>query len=313
MTLPIKFGIQLLKIMFRYILGVLMVFGCTLNVVAQELRAQVQILHPTLQISNQDLFPNMSKAIDNLLNNTVWTDEIYEIEEKINCSFILTLNSASGNNYSGTLQVNYNRPVFNSNYTSPVLNYIDKNISFTYVENTPLEYVENQYVSNFASIFSFYAYVILGFDKDTYSLNGGQAYFLQAQNIINLSQGGGKGWKSFDGNKNRYWLIDNLLNTGFNDIRKCAYNYHRKGLDLMYDEKQQAQAKKNIFNALIGLQNVYNSRPNAYILQVFFDAKVNEIVNIFKDGPNMDTGKLITVLSQIDGGRTSKYQSISKK
>ena len=299
--------------MNKYLLFILFSLGTVSAVVAQELKAQVQILHPTISVSNQDLFPNMSKAIDEFLNNTVWTEEIYEIEEKINCSFILTINAANGNNYSGTLQISYNRPVFNSNYTSPVLNYLDKNISFTYIENTPLDYVENQYISNFSSLFSFYAFTVLGFDKDTYSMKGGQGYFLQAQNIINLSQGGGKGWKSFDGNKNRYWLIDNLLNTGFEDIRKCAYIYHRNGLDKMWEEKQQANAKKAISGALINLQNVYNSRPNAYILQVFFDAKSDEIVSIFKDGPNMDTSKLISVLSTIDSGRASKYKSIAKR
>ncbi len=299
--------------MFRYFLTFIFAFTFVAEAMAQELKAEIQILHPTIQTSNQDLFPNMKKAIDQYLNYTVWTDEIYDIQEKISCSFILTINAASGNNYSGTLQVNYSRPIYKSNYSSPVLNYMDNNISFTYVENEPLEYVENQYISNFSSLFSFYAFVILGFDKDTYSMNGGQGFYLQAQNIINISQGGGKGWKSFDGNKNRYWLIDNLLNTGFNDLRKCLYNYHINGLDKMYDESKQANAKKAINNALISLQNVYNSRPNAYILQVFFDAKVDEIVNIFKGGPNMDTNKLVTVLTQIDGARTSKYQSISKR
>ncbi|MCT4622317.1 MAG: DUF4835 family protein [Schleiferiaceae bacterium] len=281
---------------------------------SQELNATVQILHPSLQMSNQELVPNMQKALENLINFTAWTNEFYEVEERIECSFILTLDAANGTNYSGSLQVSYSRPVFNSNYKSPVLNYIDNDVDFTYIENQPLEYVENQNASNTVSLVSFFAYIIIGLDKDTYALNGGQQYLLKAQNIVNLAQStNNKGWKSFDGSKNRFWLIDNILNTGFSEIRDCYYNYHRQGLDLMYDETKQANAKKTISQSVIALQNIYQKRPNAFILQVFFDAKSDEIVNIFKGGPSMDTGNLVNVLKQIDAGRNTKYDAINKR
>jgi hypothetical protein len=265
-------------------------------------------------MSNQELVPNMQKALENLINFTAWTNEFYEVEERIECSFILTLDAANGTNYSGSLQVSYSRPVFNSNYKSPVLNYIDNDVDFTYIENQPLEYVENQNASNTVSLVSFFAYIIIGLDKDTYALNGGQQYLLKAQNIVNLAQStNNKGWKSFDGSKNRFWLIDNILNTGFSEIRDCYYNYHRQGLDLMYDETKQANAKKTISQSVIALQNIYQKRPNAFILQVFFDAKSDEIVNIFKGGPSMDTGNLVNVLKQIDAGRNTKYDAINKR
>lgn len=300
--------------MFKYIftLAYSVLIAGILN--AQELNATVQILAPTLPNANTDLLPNMQKAFENLVNNTVWTNEVYEVEERIECSFIITIDAAANNNYSGTMQVSYSRPVYNSNYKSPVLNYIDKDVSFSYLESEPLEYSENQVRNNLSALSAFYAYLIIGLDKDTYSLNGGQPYFLKAQNIVNLSQSGSyRGWKSFDGSRNRFWLIDNILNSGFSDIRNCYYDYHRNGLDLMYNETKQAQAKNTISTALISLQTIYQKRPNAYILQVFFDAKSDEIVSLFKEGPNMDTSKLVSVLKQIDGARNNKYEAIVKR
>ena len=300
--------------MFKYILAIFLTTGFLHAARAQELNANVQILAPTSGALNTDLIPSMKKALENIINNTVWTDEMYEVEERIDCSFILTIDAAANNNYSGSLQVSYSRPIYNSNYKSPVLNYIDNDVSFTYLESEPLEYSENQVRNNLTALASFYSFLIIALDKDTYSLNGGQAYFLKAQNIVNLSQSGNfGGWKSFDGSKNRFWLIDNILNTGFSDIRQCYYDYHRNGLDLMHNESKQAQAKTTISNSIIALQNIYQKRPNAFILQVFFDAKSDEIVSIFKEGPNMDTSPLVAVLKQIDGARNNKYEAIVKR
>ena len=300
--------------MFKHILVCISSFLFSGLIQAQEINATVQILAPSKGALNTDLIPSMQKAFENLLNNTVWTNEMYEIEERIDCSFILTIDASANDRYSGSLQISYSRPVYNSNYNSPVLNYIDKDVTFNYLMSEPLEYSENQVKNNLTALSSFYAYLILGLDKDTYSLNGGQPYFLKAQNIVNLSQSGSyKGWKSFDGNKNRFWLIDNILNSGFSDIRSCYYNYHRNGLDLMYNETKQAQAKATISKSIISLQTIYQKRPNAFILQVFFDAKSNEIVSLFKEGPNMDTSQLVAVLKQIDGARNNKYEAIVKR
>lgn len=280
---------------------------------AQELNATVQILDPTRQVTNQELIPNMKKAIENLLNFTVWTTETYEVEERIRCSFVITLSARNGNNFSGNIQVNYSRPIYNSNYDSPVLNYIDTDFDFTFLENEPLEYIQNANSGNLTAVLSFYAYVIIGLDKDTYSFQGGQQAYTTAQGIVSMAQSeGAQGWRSFDGNRNRFWMIDNLLNTGFSDMRFCLYNYHRMGMDLMYKVDAQRAAKEKISNSLISLKNVYEKRPNAFILQLFFDAKSNEIVDVFSKGPNVETTTLIATLKKIDAGRSSKYESIGR-
>jgi hypothetical protein len=194
------------------------------------------------------------------------------------------------------------------------LNYIDNDITFNYIENQPLEYVENQHESNLTSILSFYSFLVIALDKDTYLLEGGEMYYTKAQNVVSMAQsdGSAKGWKSFDGSKNRFWLIDNLMNSGFSDIRSCYYNYHLNGLDRMWNEDNQIAAKGVINQSLLDLKTIYEKRPNAFILQMFFDAKSDEIVNIFKSGPSMDTKQLVTVLKLIDSGRSSKYEGINR-
>ena len=298
--------------MFRKIIVLLFVIG-SISAKAQELNATVQVLAPTLQMSNAELLPSMQKAIENLLNYTSWTNETYEIEERIRCSFVVTINSRNNNNYSASLQINYSRPIYKASYDSPVLNYKDNDFNFTYLESMPLEYVQNSFTSNLTAVIAFYSNIIIGLDKDTYAFKAGETHYQVAQSIVNIAQGeGGKGWKSFDGSKNRFWMIDNLLNSGYVDMRYCLYNYHRLGLDLMYNKEAQREAKEKISASLIALRSIYEKRPNAFILQLFFDAKSNEIVSVFKDGPNVDTSTLIATLKKIDAGRASKYESISR-
>ena len=298
-----------------YVLILIFSFSLLGQTSAQEINATVNVLSPNIQMTNKQVFTTLETAIREFVNSYQWSSLKYEIEERIDCSFILTINSFSGTNYSGSIQVQYSRPIFNSDYNSPVLNFIDNDLSFQYMENAPLDYQPNSHISNLTSILAFYCNFIIGLDRNTMQLGGGDEFYKQMQNIVSNAQSDGSatGWRSFDGNKSRYWLSDNLNSPAFDPIKSCWYQYHRLGLDLMSDEGKQEQAKNTIKNSLLTLQAVYQKRPNALLLNTFFDAKSDEIVNIFNEGPEMDLSALISTLKQIDAGRTNKYQDLGKK
>lgn len=281
---------------------------------AQEINATVNVLSPNIQMTNKQVFTTLETAIRNFLNAQKWTNLKYEPEERIDCSFILTINSYSSNNFSGIIQIQYSRPIFNSDYNSPVINFIDNDLSFSYIENAPLEYQPNAQVNNLTSILAFYSYLIIGADRNTMMPKGGEKFYKRMLDIVNVAQsdGSASGWRSFDGNKSRYWLSDNLNSPAFKPIKDCWYQYHRKGLDLMSDPNQQEQAKTNIRNALIAIQAVHQKRPNSALTNSFFDAKSDEIVSIFKEGPEMDINGLVNTLKQVDAGRTNKYETLIK-
>lgn len=298
----------------KKLVSVIVLAICVLTTQAQELNATVNVLSPNIQMTNKQVFTTLETAILNFLNAYKWTNLKYEQEELIDCSFILTINAYNNNFFTGTIQVQYSRPVFNSDYNSPVINFIDNDLSFAYIENSPLEYQPNSHVNNLTSILAFYSYLIIGADRNTMIPKGGELYFKALQDIVSVAQsdGSASGWRSFDGNKSRYWLSDNLNSPAFDPIKDCWYQYHRNGLDLMNDPSNQEPAKTTIRNALIAMQPVYQKRPNSALLNAFFDAKSDEIVSIFSDGPEMDITGLVNTLKQIDAGRTGKYQKLTK-
>ena len=208
------------------------------------------------------------------------------------------MSSYNASKFEGTLQIQSQRTVFDSNYDSPLLNFLDKDISFTYQEFQPLFFSPASYESNLVSLISFYVYIIMGINADSLQLKGGDVYFEQAQRIVNLSQqGGALGWKQNDSNRNRFWLSDTIRSNTFREYREALYIYHRKGLDLM--TKNLLEAKNNIIAALLPLENLYDRRPNAMLLQMFFDAKADEIVNFFSDGPEVDFVRTLKMLKKI--------------
>ena len=298
----------------KKLLLILLLAVQTLAIHAQELNANVNVLSPNIQMTNKQVFTTLETAIRSFLNSYKWSNLQYEEEERIDCSFILTINSYSSNTFSGTIQVQYSRPIFNSDYNSPVINFIDNDLSFSYIENAPLEYQPNSHVNNLTSILAFYSYLILGADRNTMMPGGGDQYYKQMLDIVNVAQSDGSatGWRSFDGNKSRYWLSDNLNSPAFDPIKDCWYLYHRQGLDTMDDPNRHEQAKTTIRNSLIALQAVYQKRPNSALLNSFFDAKSDEIVSLFKEGPEMDINGLVNTLKQIDAGRTNKYETLIK-
>lgn len=294
--------------MFR-IIAFLLFIGLT-NIKAQELNCVVNINTDEIGVSNKQVFVTMQSAIFEYMNNTKWTSSVYKNHEKIDCSITIFIREApSTNQFKGNLQLQISRPVFNSTYSTSILSYNDSNISFNYEEFQPLVYNENSFDSNLVSLLTFYAYTILGYEADTFGYKGGENFFKLAENVVNQAQqGGGIGWNRVDGNYTRYQLNENILSPVYDQYRRTVYEYHIKGLDKMVDNKMEA--KEAISNSIINLENLFNDRPNTYLIRVFMDTKSDEIVDIFSDGPKIDTFKLREVLSKIFPALDPKWKEI---
>ena len=282
---------------------------CSFASYAQELRCEVIINSDLVNQTNQQIFSTLQQSIQEFMNSQVWTSQNWNSEEKINCSLILNLTDYSDDKFKGTLQVQSQRTIYDTNYNSPILNFQDLDISFNYQEFQPLFYNSNVYESNLISILSFYAYVIIGLDADTFKLKGGELFFSFAQKISNLAQqSNNSGWLSSGNRKNRYWLVDSILSNAFLDFRITYYKYHRNGLDLM--TKDQIKAKTNLAGSLIHLSDLNNRRPNSFLIQMFFDAKSQEIVNIFSEGPEIDIISTRNILKNIAPFFNNKWKEI---
>ena len=264
----------------------------------QELESQVVVNADLVNQTNRQIFETLEQALNEFVNSRTWTSNSFLKQERIKCSFVLTLTAYNNNSFEGNLQVQSQRPIYESNYDSPLLNYLDNDISFTYQEYQPLIYNPAVFQSNLVSVLSFYIHIILGLDADSFSQNGGSIYFEQAQKIANLAQQTSfKGWKQNDGIRNRFWLIDALRSNTFKEYRQALYTYHRAGMDQMILDPKTA--KETIVQAIESLYGLYTRRPNAFLLQVFFDAKSQEIVDIFSGGPSVGINSMLTHLRRM--------------
>ena len=279
------------------------------KIISQELNAQVIVNSNLVNQTNQQIFETLEKSLNEFLNNQLWTNREFLNNEKITCSFIFTLSSYKNDKFEGTLQVQSQRPVFDSNYDSPILNFLDKDIEFKYQEFQPLFFNRSSFESNLVSIISYYSFLIIGMDMDTFKLNGGSFSFENAQTIVNLArQSGYKGWNPNESDRNRFWLIESMLSNSYSDYRKSSYIYHKKGLDFM--TSKNFEAKKAIIESINNLEKVYNIRPDSYLLQIFFDAKSDEILRIFSGGPKVDFSLTLSVLKKISPFFNSKWKQI---
>jgi len=284
-------------------------FIFSVSVFTQELRCEVVVNSDLVNQTNQQVFSTLQKSIQEFMNSQVWTSQKWNSEERINCSLILNLTRYSDNNFEGTLQIQSQRPIYDSNYNSPILNFQDIDISFSYQEFQPLFYNSNRYDSNLISILSFYAYMIIGLDSDTFKPQGGQLFYSYAQKISNLAQQSkNDGWISTGNRKNRYWLVDSILSNAFKEFRTTNYQYHRKGLDLMTSD--EFTAKTNIANSLSNLSELNKRRPNSFLIQLFFDAKSQEIVNIFSDGIKIELDATKQLLRRVAPFFNNKWKEI---
>jgi hypothetical protein len=282
---------------------------------AQEFQATVVVLSPTIQATNKQVFTTLERAVGDFVNSYKWSNLEYAQEERIKVSFIFNITAYNPpSSFAGNLQVQYSRPVYKSDYSSPVLNFMDSDIGFAYIENQPLDYQPNAHISNLTSILAFYCNAILGIDRASMQRGGGEAFFSQLQNIVSNAQSDGlaTGWRSFDGTKSRYWLMDNLTSSAFEPIIDAYYTYHRLGMDQMHDATKQQKAKETMRDAILSFQAVFQKRPNALLITSFFDAKSDEIVSVFSDGPPIVITNLVAALKQLDAGRTGKYEALQR-
>jgi hypothetical protein len=275
----------------------------------QQLNATVSINADKITTGNMQVFKTLETSLSEFLNKTDWTTEVYQQHEKINCAFVIIVNSYENTSFNCTLQVSSTRPVFNSTYATPIFNHNDKDFSFEYTEFQQLIFNPNSFDSNLVSVLSFYAYMILGFDGDTYSLYGGKQAFESALQVQVAAQGSGyRGWSQSDGNQNRFFLLNDLLSGTFDVYREAQYIYNREGLDIMANDLKGSKLK--IIDAIKTLSAINKVRPNAFLTRVFFDAKSDEIVAIFSAGPNVDLSETITLLKKISPLNATKWESI---
>jgi len=282
---------------------------------AQELNCMVSVNSEQVQNSDKKIFETLQAAIYEFMNSRKWTNYTYSTEERIECTLLITISDKSADVFKGTIQIQSRRPIYKTSYNSVMLNMIDKDLQFTYQEYQPLDFNENSFSSNLTSLLAYYAYVIIGLDFDSYQLKGGTPYFEKAQTVVTNAQSASEpGWKAFESTsqKNRYWLIENLLNNIYSPIRETIYNYHRKGLDMMIDNA--ATAKSAITNSFDKLKNVHDDKPGSYLMQLFFSAKADEIVNIFSNATisATDKTKVATICKAIDPTNSNKYNQITK-
>ena len=294
----------------RKTLQILVILFTVVQLKAQELNCSITVNSDKIPGSNKQIFITLENSLNEFVNQTRWTNSNYKSQERIDCNLTVTILEHNGNDFKGHIQIQSSRPIYNSSYSTPVFNFKDDDFSFKYVEFEPLQFNENTFESNLVSIVSYYVYTILGFDADTFALNGGTPFFTKAQDVlVQAQQSGYAGWNQNDGNGTRFTLIDNLLSPTYSAFRTTLYEYHLKGLDVM--EEDQMKAKNKIAASIEGLKSIFYTRPNAFLLRVFMDSKASEIVNVFSDGPKFDTAKLkeeLLKISPINAGKWSEIE-----
>ena len=287
----------------------LFTFCLSLAAGAQELNCQVVVNSEQTGQANASVFKTLQNTISEFVNQTRWTNREFLPQERINCSMFLNIKSYDGNSFSGSIQVQSSRPVFGSTMVSPVFNFNDEELAFEYTEYEPLEFSPNQFNSNLASILGYYAYTILGLDADTFSEQGGTQYFETANQIVGTAQQSSySGWKGTDGNRSRYQLNTDLLSNTYSGYRDALYNYHRNGLDVMHMSPQEG--KEAIASTIIDLERMNSRRPNSLLLRTFFDAKADEVEQIFSGGPQVNIREVVEALNTMAPTFSEKWGNI---
>jgi hypothetical protein len=301
----------------KHLLSLIILTFLTFNLLfAQELRCNISVNSNKLTSTNRNIFQSMQMDLYDFMNNRKWTKNNFSTTERIECSITIQIDKQiSSDEYQGTINVQSKRPVFNSSYKTTVLNIQDEIFRFKYQESQSIEFTETGNKDNLTSVLAFYAYIIIGFDFDTFSPNGGTEYFEKARQIVSESQnaagvGGKNGWKAFESDYNRFWIVDNLLNKAYASYRELTYNYNRKGLDAMSESVEGGRAE--IAESLKLLQKVFRAKARLYINQIFFDAKSNELVNIFSQSFEDEQNRVVQILSECDPSNASKYEQIKK-
>ncbi len=292
----------------RKIIAILLL-SLSVSSFAQELNCTVVVNAQQTGNENLQIFKNLEKQLTEFINNTKWTNRTFGPQELINCSMNIIISEYSGEFFRASIQVQSSRPIYGSSYSSPVYNFNDRDFTFEYLEFQNLIYNPTQYTSNLISVLAFHVYMILALDGDSYEKNGGQTYYKQAQTILNYSQQENfKGWKLEDGLQSRFILIDNVMSSTFKEFRDVVYDYHRLGLDTMSEDTKGAKSK--IASALTKFKTMNSRRPNSFLLRTFFDAKADEIQQIYSDGPQVNIANLKDMLQKVAPMHSSKWRNI---
>tara|TARA_Y100000385_G_scaffold54216_2_gene51635 strand:- start:2848 stop:3780 length:933 start_codon:yes stop_codon:yes gene_type:complete len=283
------------------------------ELLSQEVLCNVRVIpDKEIQISDRQKLQTLQKSVREFVNNRKWTNEVFIEEERIefNISFNI-LSKVSTDRYAGTLQIQYSRPVFNSSYYSPILNYLDDEIEFDYIETQPLDYNENTHESNLSAILSYYTYIIIGLDYSTFSPNADNIYLQKAKKIVENAQSAPEGgWKAFESNKNRYWLAEELLDAKYSSFHDVLYNYHRQGLDIMNEDNEKGRGF--VSESIESMRKIKQLNPTAFILQLFFNSKADEISNIYSNAYQDEKNRVYKLLTELDPSNLNKYNKIKE-
>lgn len=302
--------------MFQKLTIFLLLFSVAINSNAQELQAKVSVNASKINTTvDKKIFTTLQTQLINFLNSRKWTNDQFNDNEKIQCNFLINLQSiVEPNVYRATLIIQAARPVFNTSYQTALVNFQDQDFTFKYIEYQPIEFNDNRVqgtdalAGNLTAVFAYYINIILGLDYDSFAPKGGDIYFQKALNIVNNAPEGSSisGWQAFDGLRNRYWLSENLTNSRNNIVHDVIYSYYRSGLDKMYDNEKEA--RNNVLQTLIQLQAFNKEVPNTMIVQFLLQAKATELIGIFKNGTSDEKSKGIEILSLLDVSNASRYK-----
>jgi hypothetical protein len=288
-----------IKYIFFSLLLTLLFFTNANVASAQEFNCNATVNSPTIQMSNKQIFVSLEKSIEEFINSRRWTNDNFAAGEKIDCNIVLTITGANGTEYSGTLQIQSSRPTYGTNYNSPMLNILDKSFTFSYIEFQPLDFQEGVYVNELTAVLSYYAYMMLGYDYDSFSEMGGTTYFQKALTIVNAAQSTTyAGWSATSKDDNRYKLANQILDDRYSDFRKANYIYHRQGMDIMSNDIEKGL--NHTLDGLVNIENVYKLMPSAYIVKLFFDAKARELADLFSQAGATQKYKAKEMLVQMD-------------
>ncbi len=303
--------------MFKKLFLTILALAFGLNIFAQELRCRVQINYSQVKTTNREIFQNLQKAITDFMNQTRWTNYVFAPEERIDCNILIIIKQFNGTDYfKGSIQVSSTRPVYNSSYTTPVLNIKEKDgwFEFRYLENQPIEFNERTFTGDLAYTLAFYAYLVIGLDFDTFQENGGAPYFEKLKTIVaNAQSSPSQAWKAMGTNRydNRYYIARDLTDEVYQPFHQALYKYHRLGLDLMADDI--SAGRQGILDALKDLEKLYRKRPQSFLLRVFLDTKRQEIINIFSEAPMPEAQQAARILQIIDPANADKYASMGSR
>lgn len=297
--------------MIKKIVFILLLTGFLLPLKAQEINMRISINSDKIQ-GNKQVFTTLENALLEFVNNRKWTDATFAVNEKIECSMTIIVNERDGDNFKSEIQVQARRPVYNSSYTTSLLNFRDTQLDFEYIEFSTLQYTENTLENNLTATIMYYIYLILGFDFDSFSPKGGTAFFQQAMQIVNLAQSnmGWNGWKAFDSNRNRHAVITAITENNGEAMRDMWYTYHRKGLDEMAANPDRGRT--NILEALPVLEEYKSARPTSILLQMFADAKLDEVIAIYSKANTQEKQAGYTMLTNLFPTQNTRLEALKK-